>query len=356
MLNAKNFFSIAVLLAAVMLAGCYKDQNPVEPLHNSNQADLPKLTIPVGAVVDSAQFFINVTTAQNEEVSLYGVTGMWDESTVTWNNFGAAFNATSEGSFTPDAAGWYSVDVTALVSSWLDSTLANNGILLKEESPAMMQYYSSRETAMAPFLKVYWTFNGGSGYDSTAAMADAFINSAEGDMNYGDSTDLITGWEDTVEVQTLVAFEIEQTPVSMGCTHGFGYWKTHSAYGPAPYDTVWAMLGEDSTFFLSNQSNYMVMWTSPSHGNVYYMLAHQYITTDLNILSGADPTDVQEAFDDATDLFDMYTPEEIGGLHGADSLRHQFISLKNILAQYNEGYIGPGACGSGYSDAPMKRE
>ena len=46
-----------------------------------------------------------------------------------------------------------------------------------------------------------------------------------------------------------------------GCTLTPGYWKTHSKYGPAPYDATWALYGEDNIFFLSGLSNYEVLWT-----------------------------------------------------------------------------------------------
>lgn len=348
MLSRKNILLIPLLAAAFMIAGCYHSGNPVGPMEFSGQiqtqSQISKITIPAGAVIDSAAFVINVDTAISEMVSLYAVANLWEENSVTWNSFSAGYDATSEADFTPDNPGWYSIDVTSLVNSWMDSTAANNGILLKEESPAGLQYYSSRESGTAPYLKVYWTLNGMSQSDSTAASADAFINSGDADANFGDSTALITGWTDTTEYQSLIKFGIEWGPVYTGCTRGYGYWKTHSGYGPAPYDSVWAGLGEDSTFFLSNQSNYEVMWTAPKRGNAYYMLAHMYITTDLNFLGGADPTAVQTAFDDATALFETYTPEDIGKLKGNDPLRKQFISLKNMLGQYNDGTTGPGSC------------
>jgi hypothetical protein len=344
MLRLRKLYALPIVVAILIFTGCHNNPNPVESFHSTNQTVSPKLTIPVGATLDSAIFYINVTNASGEEVTLHGITNEWEEDNVTWNNFGGSFNAASEGSFTPSGTGWYFVDVTALVNSWLDSSFANNGILLKEESPAQMQYFSSRETAMGPYLKIYWTLNGMNGYDSSGAYADAFINSDEGDENYGDSTALITGWQDSVETHSLVSFEIEQTHVGYGCTHGFGYWKTHSIFGPAPYDSTWALLGEDSTFFLSNKSDYEVMWTQPRHGNAYYILAHQYIATDLNFLHGADPSEIQDAFNDATALFITYTPEQIGQLGGADSLRHQFITLQGQLAEYNSGEIGPGSC------------
>lgn len=343
MFKLNKLVVIWIVITTLIFIGCQDDSSIVEPLQLSDPVEISKITIPAGATVDSAMFYINVTAALSEEVTLHRITGDWEELAVTWNNFGGSFNVDSEGSFTPTNTEWYSTDVTSLVGSWVDSTYQNYGILLKETSPAQFQFYSSREGGMSPYLKVFWTFNGSNGYDSTDALSDAYIRSDQGDTNFGGLSELITGWQDNVQIQTLVRFEIEQV-IYNGCTRSFGYWKTHSAYGPAPYDSTWALLGEDSTFFLSEKSFYKVMWTPPRGGNAYYMLAHKYVATNLNILNGADPSAVQDAFDEATVYFDTYTPAYIGSLKGNDSLRQQFIELKNILGQYNGGYIGPGHC------------
>lgn len=342
MFNLKTIFLSLVVAAAIFLVSCQNDQNPIEPINNSNQNQFSKVTIPYGATIDSAWFYINVSTAQSEEVSLHRITNYWEEMFVTWDNFAAGFDSNIEGSFTPTASGWYTVDVTSLVNSWYDGTYPNLGILLKEASPDMFQYYTSKEEGNSPYLIVWWNVNGSSGYDSTGAFADSYIRSDSGLFNYGGAMELFTGWQDTVETQTLIHFEVEI--VYTGCTRSKGYWKTHSIYGPAPYDSTWELLGEDSTFFLSNKSNYEVMWTPPSGGNAYYILAHQYIATALNFLVGTDPGEVQEEFDDATDLFEMYTPEYIKSLKGNNSIRQEFLTLSGILDDYNNGIIGPGKC------------
>jgi hypothetical protein len=352
MLRVTILLFVFTAFTLLLFTACQQEPFPVEPVQNTTQqTQLPKIMIPVGATIDSAAFYINVTTAMDEEVTLHRVTSDWDEMMVTWNNFAGGFNAGIEGSFTPAAAGWYAVDVTGLVTDWFDETYPNYGILLKEESPDQLQYYSSREAGMSSYLKIWWTMNGSNGADSTDAFADSYINSGLGDMNFGDADDLITGWDTTAELQTLVRFEIEQTS---GCTRSYGYWKTHSMYGPAPYDSTWELLGEDSTFFLSNKSNYEVMWTPPKGGNAYYILAHQYIAAELNFLSGADPGEIQEEFDDATDLFETYTPEYIKSLKGNDPVRQEFIYLSGMLDQYNNGYIGPGKCNESYAEYPFK--
>jgi len=130
-----------------------------------------------------------------------------------------------------------------------------------------------------------------------------------------------------------------------GCTLTPGYWKTHSKYGPAPYDDTWALIGEDTIFFLSGLSFYEVLWTEPSGGNAYFILAHAYIAAQLNVLNGAStPSDVATALSDATALFGLYTPEDIGALSGNDPVRKSFVKLAETLDDYNNGLSGPGHC------------
>lgn len=129
------------------------------------------------------------------------------------------------------------------------------------------------------------------------------------------------------------------------CTAGHGYWKTHSEYGPAPYDATWGALpdGADTEFFLSGQDYYEVLWTPPRGGNAYYIVARAYIAAELNMLSGAPMSDdTVAAWDEATTLFETYTPEEVGALKG--HAREPWTSLASILSAYNGGLIGPGHC------------
>jgi hypothetical protein len=137
-------------------------------------------------------------------------------------------------------------------------------------------------------------------------------------------------------------------PCPQGCTLTQGYWKTHndSFWGGAPTDETWDLIGpsaENTTFFLSGQTYFQVMWTAPK-GNAYYNLAHQYIAAQLNVLAGADDTAIATAFADATTLFNTYTPAQIGALKGNNAIRQQFIALAGTLGSYNEGLIGPGHC------------
>jgi len=158
------------------------------------------------------------------------------------------------------------------------------------------------------------------------------------------------------------------TPCDGACTHSAGYWKTHSHYGPAPYDDTWAELpdGASTVFFLSGQSYHQVLWT-PKHGNAYYILAFQWIAAYLNVLNGADiPDDVLNAWLEAQEFFEASTPQDTAApkstgaaplgparlrsrtrtVSGGNNneLRQRLIELAEILAMYNEGYVGPGHC------------
>lgn len=134
---------------------------------------------------------------------------------------------------------------------------------------------------------------------------------------------------------------------NQGCTLTPGYWKTHSRRGPAPYDDTWAQLGpaqEGKIFFLSGQSYYQVLWTPPA-GNAYYILGHAYIATSLNVLNGASmPPEVLSAWNEATALFNVWTPAQIKAQKGNQQPRKRFLELAGLLDMYNNGLIGPGHC------------
>jgi hypothetical protein len=129
-----------------------------------------------------------------------------------------------------------------------------------------------------------------------------------------------------------------------GCTLTPGYWKTHSKYGPAPYDETWALIGEDTIFFKSGKTYYQALWTTPAGGNAYYILAHAYIAAELNFLNGADSTAVQTVFDAVKVLLQTYTPAQVGAWKGNNTKRALFLTYAKILDDYNNGKIGPGHC------------
>jgi hypothetical protein len=126
---------------------------------------------------------------------------------------------------------------------------------------------------------------------------------------------------------------------SCGCTLTPGYWKTHSKYGPATYDTTWNGQ-EDWTFWHSGKTIYEVLWTNPK-GNAYYILAHQYIAAKLNVMSGTfSPPEVTAAINWAYNFFVTYAPDD----NFSKEMKEEILYNKDILDQYNNGLIGPGHC------------
>ena len=126
-----------------------------------------------------------------------------------------------------------------------------------------------------------------------------------------------------------------------GCTLTPGYWKTHSQYGPAPYDDTWANIGEDTQFYNSGKTFYEVINTPPKKGNAYYILSFQFIAVWLNYYNGASvPDDVDEAWHEAEFFFLNYTPSD----SLSEDERDEVIEWATTLANYNEGIIGPGHC------------
>jgi len=134
---------------------------------------------------------------------------------------------------------------------------------------------------------------------------------------------------------------------NQGCTLTPGYWKTHSHRGPAPYDDTWALLGpaqEDTVFFLSGKTYYQALWQAPQ-GNAYYILAHAWIATTLNGLNGSTmPPEVMQGWQEATTLFQTWTPAQIGAQKGNQQPRKRFLELAGLLDMYNNGLLGPGHC------------
>lgn len=154
-----------------------------------------------------------------------------------------------------------------------------------------------------------------------------------------------------------------------GCTLTQGYWKTHSEFGPAPYDDNWGnVVGTAATcadgapdsngggtgasvafddFFGSGVVGsavcyHDVFWTPPKGGNSWYQLAHQYIAAQLNVLNGAGTTAaVDAALAAAETLLANHPNKKIPKKSDDEGFAKDYAKT---LTQYNEGDIGPGHC------------
>jgi hypothetical protein len=147
-------------------------------------------------------------------------------------------------------------------------------------------------------------------------------------------TESNSGQQRTAEAEVTITAPDCQTETGdegemEGCTRTQGYWKNHL--------DAWQEYSPYAPFFTSGQTWLEVLWTPPRGGDAYYILAHQYIAAVLNVANGATaPDSVQEAIDAATAYF-----------NGTSSPDHgQVVAWAETLAQFNEGYLGPGHCTS----------
>jgi len=146
-------------------------------------------------------------------------------------------------------------------------------------------------------------------------------------------------------VALVVSLSVPVQVIANGrdCTLTAGYWKTHSEYGPAnPMDPYWSDFANQA-FYLSGQTWFEVMRTPP-RGNSYYILANQFVAAFLNNYAGAAaPPEILDALAGSMELFNNCDPSDVARDDPVCD-RADFLALASILSDYNEGYIGPGAC------------
>ncbi|MBJ6119353.1 hypothetical protein JAO76_14180 [Pontibacter sp. BT310] len=119
-----------------------------------------------------------------------------------------------------------------------------------------------------------------------------------------------------------------------GCTRTQGYWKNHADPKKKQYNNAWDdYLGK--MFYNSGQNYLTVLNTAPKGGDAYYILAHQFIAAELNVVSGASiPADVKAAWDAAEAYFKGETKPT----------RSELLAWAELLDAYNNGKVGPGHC------------
>ena len=125
------------------------------------------------------------------------------------------------------------------------------------------------------------------------------------------------------------------------CTRTLGYWKNHSAHAENPSQNIPWPISEET--LLCDKTWYDILHT-PSGGNAWVILAHQWIAAKLNAASGADTDVLNGALDEAEDLL----TGNCDGLKGDD--RDRALELAGLLDDYNNGRIGPGHCGETGND------
>lgn len=338
--KVSKFISIIVLF--VFIWSCQSEQPPIAPEASPDQQTAQKVATTV------LLYLSPYATNANKTVGVHVLTEDWDEAQVTWFNAkigvpwsipgGVFTDLTSVPTFSP-LAPWVTVNITEIFMAWHTNTLPNFGLILIQQAPDLTRttYYSSTG-ANPPYVEVYWADGT---VETILITQDAYIwENATGPHN---NEALYTGNVNGLEKRSLLRFDIP--PDDRGCTLTPGYWKTHSKYGPAPYDPTWNGL-EDNIFFYSDLSWYEVLWTEPKGGNAYFILAHAYIAAKLNQFNGADISEISLTIVLANDLLLNYTPDHVAGLKGkaGKEEREIWIDIAAILDDYNNGITGPGHC------------
>jgi hypothetical protein len=205
---------ITLVLALVVIVGCQDRVSITEP----QTRDLGIFGLP-GVTLDSAVFSIYVGAASGQTINVHRVTSNWLETTVTYNNFGGAFDPAVVGSFVAGSIGWASVDVSPLVQGWIDGVFPNYGILIEQGATPGTAYASSEyaNAAIHPMLKICYTTGGGSqcvtmqeGFNGV--VPDAFISELYINDNYGSLDRLFTGIVYGVNKQSLLYFDMPTFP------------------------------------------------------------------------------------------------------------------------------------------------
>ncbi|MEP7347557.1 MAG: hypothetical protein ABI877_19970, partial [Gemmatimonadaceae bacterium] len=143
----------------------------------------------------------------------------------------------------------------------------------------------------------------------------------------------------------LFVFTNVEEARSAGCTVTQGYWKTHSARGPAPYDNAWlniGPLGADTQFYSTGLTWYQVFRTPPKKGNANFILAHQFMAARLNVLAGATTTPAVDAALSASATY--FGKVSNMNTLPVDPVRSTLLGYATTLDNYNNGLIGPGHC------------
>jgi hypothetical protein len=313
-------FAGASLALAALVAGCSEPSSTNSNVPTTTEYPMPRLASILAA---------------DGELSICKYTVAIDDASLS-SSLNPPVGTPSSGTFT---ASIKSGDATLLapftgggsvVLSWPTdnncvkvATGATNSVVTVTETPAA-------GTGLA-FYRIVTNANGGTvdSYDVPGIQTTPF------------SLDVTIG----AGVATEVWFKNMPAAPNEGCTLTQGYWKTHSIYGPAPKaDPTWATVGgPDASFFGTSASWYQVFNTPPAKGNVYYVLAHQYMAAVLNDNAGTSTTPAVDAA--MTWAFDAFTANPNPASAFWVTNKATATGYAATLDSYNNGLIGPGHCG-----------
>ena len=345
-------FGLLVLLV-LLVAGCVDDPVLVEPVIPASTNQL-YFVLPEGAELNWALLYIGVAEPSGQSINIHRATSAWEEMTVTWNNFGAAYAPDVYASYTASEAVFYGVDITAMVIEWIEGTYPNHGLLLDQNDAyyPWTLHFAREDTLGSPYIDLCYTMDGEQICELIYPVGDATISEGFPDDNYGSSGFLYTGAprEETAIKRSLIQFAIWGTHES-GCSRSIGFWKNHAGFGPQA-DEVTALLpihlgtaGGDKSLEVTTAEearDVLVMKTHGASSNGITKLYAQLLGAKLNFASGADSEDVDDIVEDADTFLADHDWRDWNKLTKAE--REDVLHWKDMLDDYNNGLIGPGHC------------
>ncbi len=196
--------------------GCDSDRTMITSSDDSALFQAGFTGVPSADNIVSATLYVYADQASGHTVSVHRVTADWDEMAVTWNNFGGSFDAAVAGSFLSDDTAYEGIDVTALVTAWLDGTYDNFGFLLDQEdmTSPRTELFSRDFDSLNPYLEICYTVNSEVVCENVFAVGDAYIYEMYPDANTGAGMKLNIGWfaETDLEKQALIRFDLPEKP------------------------------------------------------------------------------------------------------------------------------------------------
>lgn len=347
------------LVVAMIAVGCQNDPGPVQP-YELYPTSTSQIILPAEAQLESAIFYIYVHAPNAYAVNIHRVTEPWDEMTVTWNNFGGAYDPGVVASFMADEIAWRSADVTPLVQGWLDGQYPNFGLLLdqQERSFPRADYFAREFGYKQPMLEICFMMPDGRVCEQTIAIGDTYIWEASPDANNGYKDLLYTGWadENDGEKQSLIQFEVEQQIIIGGCVHTKGYWDNWDGLAQRPdivsrHLPIWMGLpgGSESfqVFDVYMASDVLGMDLDTPKNGMIRMMA-QLLCAKLNLSTGADETEIIEVVKEADIFLADHNYMEWYGFD--DATQKKILDWLVALSQWNAGEFGPGRCIDYYTD------
>lgn len=147
-----------------------------------------------------------------------------------------------------------------------------------------------------------------------------------------------------VALSTFAAIPAAQA--ESDCRYTQGYWQNRAQNTSDTTYAAWIFLSQQP-FYQSGKTYAEVLVVAP-RGNAYWILAHQLVAAEANLLNGADSSGAPaDAIAMAQELMRTYTPAQIAAIPKNSELRADFVELAAILDDWNNGLIGTGICGGG---------